>query len=402
MTDKPPERTKARYISVTVKGFRLFEHLELSDLAPVNLFFGPNNVGKTSILEAIYTHACGHNFVPFLPQVVTGRFEGIMIGALGVAESVLRVFRGEAGPPYTFAISAQVLQDPTTYNLTASFEPGSMVASLDPRALGQPSDDWSSDAGVRNGTRVSGTHSDEPQSLATAMKQNQFLGVWETQINDGETTRSNLGLSSTIPPTPQFKLCVMHDILAHRSLQSSRQIFAFLKRYRVMADFTTKMRQVFEDVAEIDLYPYPDGTPGVVMIITSDGQQRPLYMFGDGMRRWYHLLGNMIVYQDAVHCIEEIDATFHPAAQSDLARLLVEYAHTYNNQLFLTSHSIEFLDAFLEALYAQDEGSVPDGKDPVRVFTIMPPETGVQPVVWSRSGRQAYDDRQKYGMELRG
>jgi hypothetical protein len=162
------------------------------------------------------------------------------------------------------------------------------------------------------------------------------------------------------------------------------------------------MRQVFEDVAEIDMYPYPDNTPGVVMIVTSDGQQRPLYVFGDGMRRWYHLLGNMIVYQNAVHCIEEIDATFHPAAQPDMARLLVEYARTYNNQLFLTSHSIEFLDAFLDALYAQDGGSVPDGEDPVRVFTILPPETGDQPIVWSRSGRQAYDDRRKYGMELRG
>ena len=398
MTDKP----KARYTSVTIEGFRLFEHLELTDLAPVNLFFGPNNVGKTSILEAIYTHACGHSFDHFLRRVVTRRTEGLSAGVLGLAEQILHVFRDRSEPPYTFAISAQVLGDETIDNLTASFEPGSVMANLDPRTLGPPSDDWYSDAGARNGALANVTQL-ELYSFGAPDRQKLFLGAWETQINDGETTRLNLYLPFNILPVMlPFKLGVMHDILAHRSLQSSRQIFASLKRYRLLADFTAKMRQVFEDVDEIDLYPYPDGTSGVVMIVTSDGQQCPLYVSGDGMRRWYHLLGNMIVYRDAVHCIEEIDATFHPAAQPDLARLLVEYANTYNNQLFLTSHSIEFLDAFLQALYAQGEGSVPDEQDPVRVFTIMPPETGVQPVVWSRSGRQACDDRRKYGMELRG
>jgi predicted ATPase len=149
------------------------------------------------------------------------------------------------------------------------------------------------------------------------------------------------------------------------------------------------MAQVFEDVTEIDLYPYPDNTPGVLMVITHDGQQRPLYVFGDGMRRWFHLLGHMIVYKNSIHCIEEIDATFHPDAHQNLSRLLVKYAQMYQNQLFATSHSLEFLDAF------EDE-------DPVRVFTILPGKPGGQPEIWSRTGREAHKDRRQYGMELRG
>ncbi|GEO81185.1 AAA family ATPase [Pararhodospirillum oryzae] len=39
--------------SLEVKGFRPFQHLELTDLARVNLVVGKNSVGKTSLLEAL-------------------------------------------------------------------------------------------------------------------------------------------------------------------------------------------------------------------------------------------------------------------------------------------------------------------------------------------------------------
>ncbi|MCZ6678309.1 MAG: AAA family ATPase, partial [Candidatus Poribacteria bacterium] len=69
-------QSRGMYSSAIIEGFRLFENLELNNLAKVNLFFGPNNSGKTSILEAIYTHACGLNFVPFYGQVVPKRQGG--------------------------------------------------------------------------------------------------------------------------------------------------------------------------------------------------------------------------------------------------------------------------------------------------------------------------------------
>jgi hypothetical protein len=167
------------------------------------------------------------------------------------------------------------------------------------------------------------------------------------------------------------------------------------------------MQEVFEEVVDIDAIPYPDGSSGPVVVTTRDGEQRPLYVFGDGMRRWYHLLGRLIVYRKAVHCIEEIDATFHPASQPALARWLVKDAREYHTQLFMTSHSMEFLDAFLTALYGE-EGYLAGDEDPVQVYTILPTPSDDQAAkptkveVWSRSGREAFEDRRKYGMELRG
>ena len=49
------------YTHFAVKAFRGFASLELPDLKRVNLFVGKNNVGKTSLLEAIFLHAGPHN-----------------------------------------------------------------------------------------------------------------------------------------------------------------------------------------------------------------------------------------------------------------------------------------------------------------------------------------------------
>ena len=130
-------------------------------------------------------------------------------------------------------------------------------------------------------------------------------------------------------------------------------------------------------------------------------ERLPLYAFGDGLRRWFHLIGQMIVYRDSVHCIEEIDATFHPGAYEQLSQRLVLYAKEFNNQVFLTSHSIEFTDSFLNALYG-DNGLVEESEeDPVRIYTLKRP-IGGELEVWPLSGREAFEKRLKFGIDLRG
>ena len=153
---------------------------------------------------------------------------------------------------------------------------------------------------------------------------------------------------------------------------------------------------------------YPDGSFSPIYIINSKDELLPIYNFGDGMRRWFHLLGNLMIYRNSVHLIEEIDATFHPNAQEKFGHLLVEYADKFNNQLFMTSHNLEFADKFLESLYGE-EGSIPedqedqeDQEDPVRVITIdkSPDDLEVN-TVWNLTGRQAYEGRKLYDLELR-
>ena len=94
------------YTSINVEGFRLFDSLKLEGLSRVNLLFGPNNCGKTSLLEAIYTHAFGLNFGAFM-VVITARQDEV-IGILDFGEKVQGLFRDTFSLPSTFSISAKV------------------------------------------------------------------------------------------------------------------------------------------------------------------------------------------------------------------------------------------------------------------------------------------------------
>ena len=54
-----PEQTKSDLLlpSLEIKNFRAFRHLSIEKLGRVNLVTGKNNVGKSSLLEALWLYA---------------------------------------------------------------------------------------------------------------------------------------------------------------------------------------------------------------------------------------------------------------------------------------------------------------------------------------------------------
>ena len=393
-----PYTEHGMYTSINVEGFRLFDSLKIEGLSRVNLLFGPNNCGKTSLLEAIYAHACGLNFFLFETQVVMTRQTGIS-GILYFGEKVKGLFLDTSSLPYTFSISAKLIDDPEIYTVTSKFEPSSELADLDPRTLGKPRT-------LEMASEEQSFHSqliDPNQPIGQIAIQPKSIGIWETQFGKQKASFDlKYPIFASNPKRYEpFKFVNMNDILTHREKESETRVFSYLKRYNILDKFAEEMRKAFPYIREIDMIPYPDGTQGPVVITTDDNRRLPLYLFGDGLRRWFCLLGNMLVFQRALHLIEEIDATFHPNAQSDLSKLLVEYARKYDNQLFITSHSIEFADNFFKALYREDGIIARDEEDPVRVFTLRPSEDRKEIAVWSLTGREAYESRIHYNLELR-
>ena len=100
-TKKTPSRTKkdirfdnrGMYKSISIEGFRLFEKIDIDNLSRVNLFFGGNNTGKTSILEAIYTHACGRNFKPFQDTIIFRRRSNSYESGFEIGDSFMGLFK---------------------------------------------------------------------------------------------------------------------------------------------------------------------------------------------------------------------------------------------------------------------------------------------------------------------
>ena len=398
-TDSPKD--SGFYSGITIEGFRQFKKLELTNLGKINLILGPNNAGKTSILEAIYIHACHGDIGLIFDNLLLSRISQTksISGFLEIGEQVISLFNKKNHLPYHFTINKTNIDDLPNYDrMTIVFKPSKRLSQLDPRNLNSTYQVLDSSTKLKSSNRDllgnwRSTNNGVDESNDVFFDTNEVNKV-SVKMKNGDSIPQNIQSFAQ-------NYVIFHDILAHREPQATVAIFSHLKRYRLLEKFTKEMKAVFP-IKEIDSIPYPDGSFSPIYIINSNDELLPIYNFGDGMRRWFHLLGNLMIYPNSVHLIEEIDATFHPNAQEKFGHLLVEYAEKFNNQLFMTSHNLEFADKFLESLYGEEGSITEDQDDPVRVITIGqsrddPEET----TVWNLTGRQAYRSRKLYNVELR-
>ncbi len=184
------------------------------------------------------------------------------------------------------------------------------------------------------------------------------------------------------------------DILAHTDVSENLQIYSALKREGTLDDMLTNIQEVYPEIKSFEVIPYPDGTTAPVSVLVNSGKYLPIFALGDGVQRWFYILGCMLLHRNSIICIDELDVGIHPSAQESFCRALIEYAQKYNVQLFLTSHNLEFMDHFITASLDLDAVD-----DDVRFFTLRHDSESVKSRVLS--GKEAARARETYNLELR-
>ena len=74
----------------------------------------------------------------------------------------------------------------------------------------------------------------------------------------------------------------------------------------------------------------------------------PLYVFGDGFKLTLAIALNLLTIADGVLLVDEIETSIHVSALSRIFSWLIEACHRLNIQLFVTTHSLEAIDAMLK------------------------------------------------------
>lgn len=377
---------------IHMKNFKKFHEVELLDLGNINIVLGTNNIGKSSILEGIYTLASGQNLAPIFNNLIARRTNGNILGQFDYMERILAFNKDEENninnQNFSFVLEA-TLDDSSIHKFKHLIKPSAAFGDLN---LQIPS---GGSIEIDNGNfRINNNI--------------QKLGEWEIRYENSRKGKPlNEKFPLTFPPTHQEKFVQPFisgkfvDILSHRDLIENTRIYSFLKREKVMNEFLNEIQRTFPNIKGIDSIPYPDGSPSPVSFELTDSRILPIYNFGDGVQRWFNILGGMILYKNSIHCIEEIDSTFHYGAQTNLSENLVRYSKKYHNQIFLTSHSIEFIDNFLETLYGENSNSEIED-DFVKIITLIEDPNNKNKIL-SRTlnGLEAYKTREDFGLELR-
>ena len=221
------------------------------------------------------------------------------------------------------------------------------------------------------------------------------IAKWDIEF-DGNIITSNINTPQTqYTVVNPYRIAKFIDLLSQTSINENLQIYSSLKRERKLENVTNEIRTVFPKIKGFNIIPYPDGSLTPISIIKNDNTMLPIYSYGDGIQRWFYILGSIILYKNSIICIDEIDTGFHISAQKELCKRIIQYARINNVQLFITMHNVEFIDNYLKSL---DEIDMQDVNDS-RIITIRNIKSELK--IRTLSAQEALNARVKDRGELR-
>jgi energy-coupling factor transporter ATP-binding protein EcfA2 len=314
----------------TIRRFRGLQDLTLDDLGRVNLLVGPNDSGKTSILEAIAIFCHPLDLRVWLDA--TWRRE-----ALDPDDpfflSVEWMFPHEPlvdGPFVRGRVSLAAAGRFPVRDLQAFYTPTSRIATK--RVPPQEGSVGASQNGYEQaGARVDLHAIVQPHPTETISRR---FDLWE-----GDTLQLS-GQSLALPVrtvTPvSHRVEPIHKELSEATLAGQkRQILSLLK-------------ELDPRILDVQILSPKGRHPAIYIDYVSNGLL-PMSAFGDGVRRAFLIALVLNSVAGGVLLIDEIESSLHVTALGSLFSWLVKSCEELDVQLFATTHSLEAVDAMIEA-----------------------------------------------------
>ncbi|MCX6872678.1 MAG: AAA family ATPase [Verrucomicrobia bacterium] len=360
--------------SIHIERFRRLEGLRLDNLGTVNLLVGKNNSGKTSVLEALAIACHPTNAFTWID---IGR-EREMKSARTPVQEVLNWFFPHKVPREN------------------GFEGGATM-----EAVISTGDSLRVETHYREFRQLEMAPEITAESELGGEELSEYAATLEVKLQrkgaDGKLfhTRSSLHEFSGKrykEPDPAERLvpCQFVSPVSHRTI---RQLLAAVDQVleeRLKPDVVRLMQMLAEDVDDIEIRS-PQGRGAVIHLHHSGIGHIPLSVEGDGMRRALAFASAAALAKNGVLLVDEVETALHPDALAGIFRFLVQVCRATEVQLFVTTHSLEAVDAML--------ASVGDELDDLVTYRL--PARGSSHPVKRFGGQTLHDLRNEGGLDLR-
>ncbi|WP_297464423.1 AAA family ATPase [Thermococcus sp.] len=352
---------KRRVERITIENFRGISHLELTDFARINIFIGKNGVGKSTVLEAIYLNTTwgGRDLLRRHP-----------------IKTIL--FRRGLNPYIRKQLGEE---DPMVYVSYFFREPNEPITIS--------SNITTSELKLWNSPTLDRYVSEETEQRFVIMANYGGPVVEIEPVEYGEYTRYVLKWPRYYSPsrkrsillddntfrTPYYGTSSISEIIIKLEEVSSvdvEDLKAFLEKI-----LRSPIKKVSRKVAEI-------------VLLTENEEKVPMSLLGDGIKTamgYYYALNTE---KPIIVLLEEPENHLHPG----LMKIVAEEIAKTESQVFITTHSLEFLE------YLLDSCSKLSSDSDVKVFRFKSIENGV-PDVEVYSGSEANVAINSIGVDLR-
>lgn len=342
------------YSSLSIAGFRCFAKLEVSGLRRINLLTGHNNVGKTSVLEALFLLAGGFN--ASLPLRVNA-LRGMEMAAPSAAEQFGWLFHGQhTGIPIEISANRTGTGgDRLRISLTSSGE----------YELLRAGQNYAAGVGSADAGQVVVSIS-QSQPLTAGPDRRDLVLEYQPEGQPVVVHHASWrpdGIRVDNPQQMSFRPAVFLSTRARPAAEDAQRL-SVLQRERTTEKVVRALKPVEPELTGLSILVV-GGQP----IIHADLQRAglvPVPMLGEGMGRLLSLVLAVLTTPNGLVLIDEIDNGLHHSVVESVWKVVGAAAREANSQVFATTHSRECYEAAYRALADDPE----QGLNLVQLFRL--------------------------------
>jgi len=335
--------------SLEIRNFRGFQHLKIERLGRVNLIVGKNNIGKSSLLEALQLYA--RRGVPdVIWNILSARDENRQSSSSQTVsiEDLLSSLK------YLFYGRKEILKkqldpiliapiDPPGYSLTITI--GWYVSRVDAEGnrktqLLEPEEyDL-----VDNPTPRFTVQMDNQQKISYPLRLDALAPsrLLESELNEIDS----VFVSANGLDRVKEQDAILWDGVALTSLEDEvlhalRIIAPGVEGLNFLGDIQSVRLRMRRDIpSSRSRVPIP------TIKIADIDEPLPLRSLGDGMQRMLGIALALANARNGMLLVDEIENGIHYSAQKELWQLIFQLAHRLNVQVFATTHSWDCIEGF--------------------------------------------------------
>lgn len=306
--------------NITIKNFRGVRNANLEDLSQVNVFFGKNNCGKSSILESVFLLSGMSNpTLPFLLNHLRGysglSYKDLFLDFYNTDTKEIEIDNyGDDERHLVIKRFRKQVNDVSLQNMN-----GSKNTSGEEYGLTFDYRNGNSNEIYHSTARMPHPNSNEQSNISTVLDER-----YKEKI-DAEYLPANYMQASL---TDEFRSIVIN--------KDDRQIVSIL-------------REIDPKIKRLVL------VGNIIMVDVGLSQLLPLGVMGDGIRKMLSIIIKIHACKNGILCIDEIDNGFHYSAMESLWLSVFSAAKSCNTQLFITSHNIDSIKGLLKTAEKRDE-----------------------------------------------
>lgn len=314
------------YESIRIRNFKKFRDMELSNFNKINLISGKNNIGKTTLLEALFIHSGGYK--PEL-SIQISNFRGVTIFPS-------QVQRGKS--PWDWLFNRLDVSSPIEFHAELSDKEDSVV-----RLQLSDRDEYKESIDL-----------DDLQENGV-----QFKALKLQHERAGAVTEHHLIISgdelNIVPPSPEPDI---HTVFSSADAQLGGETTT--SRYSELEiegkeHIVLEILQMIEPkLNDINVVAIEEG-PSVLYADVGLTRRIPLAMLGGGLTKVARRVTSIGEASGGAIFIDEFENGIHHSILVDLWSSILKAANKFDTQIFATTHSYECIKAAYEAFDGHDE-----------------------------------------------